>query len=208
MFHYTKHDHNFSIFFNNDGVKDIPYIKNYYILQYTTITDIVQSTAIIEKDVNKYDYSISNGYKILENYNHGALDGNKYHLLTSHLFEDAADECLTQLYEIMNYILKYGEFKYSQYDTINRWGGICDYTREYLPLPISRNINEVTCQDAFPEITTKNRMRNSMLIEINTEKIKKIKHSVIKLIQVLVNLKHMQIQLIPFYLVAILIIIV
>ena len=175
MFHYTKHDHNFSIFFNNDGVNDIPYIKNYYILQYTTITDIVQSTTIIENDVNKYDYSISNGYKILENYNHGALDGNKYHLLTSHLFEDAADECLTQLYKNMNYILEYGEFKYPHYDTINRWGGISDYTREYLPYPIRQNINQITYQNGLSEITTMCGMSNSKLIEINAEELKKNK---------------------------------
>ena len=37
LFNLTSYDHEFSIFFNNEGFEDIPYIQNYYILQYTTI---------------------------------------------------------------------------------------------------------------------------------------------------------------------------
>ena len=124
IFNYTKYDHNFSIFFNNEGNNDIPYIKNYYILQYTTIYDII-----------KYEYSLIEGHKSLTNMNHGALDGNKYHLLTTDLFDRSMEECLRALQNNMQYIFKYGEFLHPEYDSLNRWGGLnfAYFQRKYLP---------------------------------------------------------------------------
>ena len=39
IFNYTKYDHDFSIFYNNEGIINTPYIKNYCILPYSTICD-------------------------------------------------------------------------------------------------------------------------------------------------------------------------
>ena len=141
MFQYTNHDHDFSIFFNNEGVKDIPYIKNYYILQYTTVCNKI-----------KYDYSISEGDKSIMDQNHGALDGDKYHLLTTYLFDNAIIEGLCVIYQNMNDILKYGENNYTY--KLNRWGGVVDYTREYLPSKIIENIADTMVENIFSDIRT------------------------------------------------------
>ncbi len=109
MFNLTSYDHDFSIFFNNEGVVDTPYIQNYYILQYTTICK-----------TTKYDYSITDAHNSITDQNHGALDDNHYHLLTTHLFDTAAKDCLIALYENMNYILKYEEFKYPTNEPFDR----------------------------------------------------------------------------------------
>ena len=121
LFNYTSYDHNFSIFFNNEEMKNIPYIKNYYILQYTTICK-----------ESKYNYTLEKGNKSIMDQNHGALDGNHYHLLTTHLFDTATNSSLTQYYKNMNYIFKYGEFQYLNYESFNRWGDRIDFTRNYL----------------------------------------------------------------------------
>ena len=140
-FQYTNHDHDFSIFFNNEGCNDIPYIKNYYILQYTTICNIP-----------KYDYSITEGRKTITDQNHGALDGDKYHLLTTHLFDTAITESLCVLYLNMNHILKYGEFHYSNYESLNRWGGMRDFNREYLSSKISEQIKDTVIKNIFSDM--------------------------------------------------------
>ena len=94
LFNLSSYDHDFSIFFNNEGFEDIPYIQNYYILQYTTICE-----------TTKYDYSIPEAHGSITDQNHGALDCKHYHLLTTHLFDTATRECLIVLYENMKYIL-------------------------------------------------------------------------------------------------------
>jgi len=71
----------------------------------------------------KNDYTIPDAHNSITDQNHGALDGNHYHLLTSHLFDTATKDFFIALYENMNYILKNGEFKYSLYDSFNQWGG-------------------------------------------------------------------------------------
>jgi hypothetical protein len=152
MFQYTNHDHDFSIFFNNEGVKDIPYIKNYYILQYTTICNKI-----------KYDYSISEAYQSIMDQNHGALDGDKYHLLTTHSFDNAIIEALCIIYQNMNDILKYGEKNYTY--KLNRWGGVVDYTREYLPSKIIENIADTMVENIFSDIRTGN-CTSALIIEI------------------------------------------
>jgi len=76
LFNLTSYDHGFSIFFNKEGLEDIPYIHNYYILQYITICK-----------TTKCDHSIPDVHSSLTDQNHGALDGNRYHLLTTHLFD-------------------------------------------------------------------------------------------------------------------------
>jgi hypothetical protein len=125
MFHYTKYDHDFSIFLHNNGMMYIPCIQNYYILMYTTICD-----------VDKYDYSIEDGHNSLIDQNHGAFDRlqQHYHLLSTKIFDTAMDVCLFRLFKQMNYILKYGEFQFRENETFNRWGGeSVDYERKYAP---------------------------------------------------------------------------
>jgi hypothetical protein len=52
----------------------------------------------------------------------------------------------------MNNILKYGENNYTY--KLNRWGGVVDYTREYLPSKINENIADTIVENIFSDIRT------------------------------------------------------
>jgi len=65
LFNLTSYDHDFCIFLNIEGLKDIPYIQNYCILQYTTICK-----------TTKYNYSILDAHSSLSDQNHGDSDDN------------------------------------------------------------------------------------------------------------------------------------
>ena len=132
IFNYTKYDHDFSIFYNNEGIINTPYIKNYYILQYTTICD-----------QNKYEYTLPDAEISIKNKNHGALDGIKYHLLNTEYFDNHIDECFRSLYENINYIFKYGEFHFPEEEPLNRWGGKINYKRNYDLCDMTKSSDEV-----------------------------------------------------------------
>ena len=132
IFNYTKYDHDFSIFYNNEEIINTPFIKNYYILQYTTICD-----------QNKYEYTLPDAEISIKNKNHGALDGIKYHLLNTEYFDNHIDECFRSLYENINYIFKYGEFHFPEEEPLNRWGGKINYKRNYDLCDMTKSSDEV-----------------------------------------------------------------
>jgi len=57
--------------------------------------------------------------------NHGIIDQQHFYLLPTSLYSNnSLSQALTDLLENLDNILKYGEFKYLDYDTLNRWGMI------------------------------------------------------------------------------------
>jgi hypothetical protein len=176
IFNYTKCDHDVSIFFNNEGINDIPYITNYYILQYTTARD--SSSEKNNNLIEKYDYSIVQGNNSLMDQNHGALDGNQYHLLNTHLFDAETNQSLTQYFKKMNYILKYGEFQFPNDDPLNRWGGQLNYTRNYLGSALRINIENVEVDNSFSKINKKTKRNSELILEYENKGFIKRKDSI------------------------------
>jgi len=164
LFNLTSYDHDFSIFFNNEGVDDIPYIQNYYILQYTTICK-----------TTKYDYTIPDAHNSITDQNHGALDDNHYHLLTTHLFDTATKNCLIALYENMNYIIMYGEFKYPLYESFNRWGGRIDFPRNYLTVPPKTSIRNIDTETIFTGIDLNSYSNSKLIMDMETAELLEMK---------------------------------
>ena len=86
MIKYTSMDRSFSVFQDNKNKGGVPYIKNFYILDFTTacqqtITEMVG-----------YKYSYEEVSAVAEDLNHGAGDGSHFYLLPTILLEKNLNE--------------------------------------------------------------------------------------------------------------------
>jgi len=121
MFKHTKNLHHYSVFQNTVDL-NYPHIQGYYILCYTTYCEDV-----------KHNYTYNDLILVVENMNHGAIDDNggknsnaHYFLLRTFPLKNSLKDSMTNLFNRMNYILKYGEFPPETNVTsrmpLQRWG--------------------------------------------------------------------------------------
>jgi len=75
MFNYTKEKRDFSIFNNSVSIHNVPYIKNFLILNYTSKNDNAQEGEFTEV---KIEYSLEEIMYCVKNMNHGVLDSKHF----------------------------------------------------------------------------------------------------------------------------------
>jgi len=114
MFNYTKMDHPFCIFQHTSNLSGVPHIPNHIILYY--ITSNTQDK--YNYDLDELNYALNDTQD-----NHGIFDHQHFYLLPTRSYSNnPLSQALTNLLENLNHIIKYGEFKYLDYDTLIRWG--------------------------------------------------------------------------------------
>ena len=69
----------------------------------------------------------------------------------------------------MNSILKYGEFKYPQNESFNRWGGRIDFPRNYLRIPPKKSIQDIDTETIFTGIDLNGFSNSKLIIDMETE---------------------------------------
>ena len=116
MLKYTSMDRSFSIFQDNKNLSGIPYIKHFYILDFTTACQ--QSIT----EMFGYKYSYEEVSAVAEDLNHEAGYGSHFYLLPTILLENNLNEGLIDFFQNINHILDYGEFRHPEYDPMLRRG--------------------------------------------------------------------------------------
>ena len=104
MFNYSKQNRQFCIFFDSSNQHSVPYISNHYILSYIT------KQGDDGKDCEpKYSFHEDEVEYCLDVENHSLLDHNHFYLLPTRSFSrNVLSEGLTDYFESINHILKYG----------------------------------------------------------------------------------------------------
>jgi hypothetical protein len=119
MFKHTKKLHSYSVFQNTVDL-EFPHIPGYYILCYTTYCEDYQ-----------HNYTYNDLLLVVDNMNHGALDDNlkkdnngHYFLLRTFPLKNSLRDAMTNLFNIMNHMVKYGEFppEFNVNVPLQRWG--------------------------------------------------------------------------------------
>jgi len=105
-------DRSFSIFQDNKDVGAVPYIKDYFILDFTT--------ACHDELVDGYKYNYAEVSSAAEDLNHGAGDVSHFYLLPTQCFDKNLNEGLADYFENLNHILNYGEFRHPEYEPMLR----------------------------------------------------------------------------------------
>jgi hypothetical protein len=146
-------DRSFSIFQDNKNITNpVPYIKNFYILDFTTAC---QQT-ITEMVGYKYRYEEVSA--VAEDLNHGAGDGSHFYLLPTILLDKNLNEGLIDYYENINHILDYGEFRHPEYDPMLR-RGIKDIVirsyDQYTQISSDNTLQVTTTSNVFSAILSK-----------------------------------------------------
>ena len=162
-FPFIKDGHKFSIFQNIESFSNhsYPYIPNYFILSYTTSS----IDPVINQNDNMYDYDLDEVTSCAKEMNDGAHDINHYYLLQTFPLENSLNDGLTDLMEIMNYILEYGEFRHPHYDHLYRWGLYNELKRSYI-YSNSSKLDTPSNQPKGKLITTGNKINKGEIITI------------------------------------------
>jgi len=120
MFKHTKKFTNFSLFQSTINL-EYPHITGYYILFYTTKCE----------EGEKHNYTFNELLLVVNNCNHGALycnpkqfDNSHYFLLRTFPLDKSLKDAMINLFESINYILKYGQFppEFDVNTPLHRWG--------------------------------------------------------------------------------------
>ena len=151
MFNYTKENRDFSIFNNSVSIHNVPYIKNFLILNYTSKNDNTPEGEFTEV---KIEYSLEEIMYCVKNMNHGVLDSKHFYLLITEYLEEHLYEALLDLLENMLHIIKYGEFKHPEYDRLHRLGVLVMIKRAYLRDSTTHSTNNSKQKSLFGSIST------------------------------------------------------
>jgi hypothetical protein len=153
MLNYTKMDRSFSIFQDNrTGINPVPYIKDYYILDYTTACHDP------EDEFLGYKYTYEEVSAAAEDLNHGAGDGTHFFLLPTQMLDRSLSEGLIDYFQNMNYILDYGEFRHPEYEIMLRKGTKQPVMRsydKYTQFSSDNTIKVITTSNVFTKILSK-----------------------------------------------------
>ena len=163
MFNYTKQNRQFCIFFDSSNQHSVPYIPNHYILSYIT------KQGDDGKDCEpKYSFHEDEVEYCLDVENHSLLDHNHFYLLPTRSFSrNVLSEGLTDYFESINHILKYGEFLYPDYEPLNRWGGLTECKRSYKIYPPTSEID--SSEKPLASIFTKPTGKPLQLVDMSTD---------------------------------------
>jgi hypothetical protein len=151
MFNYTKEDRDFSIFNNSVSIHNVPYIKNFLILNYTSKNDNTPEGEFTEV---KIEYCLEEIMYCVKNMNHGVLDSKHFYLLITEYLEEHLYEALLDLLGNMLHIIKYGEFKHPEYDRLYRLGVVVKIMRTYLRDSTIHSTNNSKQKSLFGSIST------------------------------------------------------
>jgi hypothetical protein len=151
MFNYTKEDRDFSIFNNSVSIHNVPYIKNFLILNYTSKNDNTPEGEFTEV---KIEYCLEEIMYCVKNMNHGVLDSKHFYLLITEYLEEHLYEALLDLLGNMLHIIKYGEFKHPEYDRLHRLGVLVMIKRAYLRDSTTHSTNNSKQKSLFGSIST------------------------------------------------------
>jgi len=92
-------DRSFSIFQDNKDRGAVPYMKQHFILNFTTAC---------HDQWDEYSYSYTEVASAAEDLNNGAADGSRFYLLPTQCYDKSLSEGLTDYFESIYYILNYG----------------------------------------------------------------------------------------------------